>query len=118
MKLVSALAAIVATAANSQSIYDLFGTEQFHRAYFEANTDEITFEPFLELNWEAKARAALPWLNLDRPTPAQIARLSTFDSAGPQFRSVDFRASRFRHQSRILPLDLRGRHHSSPTGLP
>jgi hypothetical protein len=47
---------------------------------------------FQELNWEAKARAGLPWLNLDQPTPAQIARLSTFESAGPQFRSVDFRA--------------------------
>jgi len=92
MKLVSALAVIVATAAHSQSIYDLFGTDQFHRAYFEAKTNEITFEPFLEISWEDQARVALPWLNLDKPTPAQIARLSSFESAGPQFRSVDFRA--------------------------
>ena len=76
----------------AQSIHDLFGTETFHRAYFAPKTRDVTFEGFQELKWEAKARTALPWLNLDRPTPAQIARLSTFDSAGPQFRSVDFRA--------------------------
>ena len=92
MKLLSGLLAIFASAVQSQSIYDLFGTGQFHRAYFEANRNEVTFDPFQELNWEAKARIALPWLNLDRPTPPQIARLSTFESAGPQFRSVGFRA--------------------------
>src|SRR5690348_9730026 len=80
------------TAAQAQSIYDLFGTDRFHRAFFEGNTIEVTFEPFQELNWEAKARTALPWLDLDRPTPLQIARLPNFESAGPQFRSVDFRA--------------------------
>jgi hypothetical protein len=84
--------ALCASAAQAQSIYDLGGTDTFHRAYFEAKTDEVTFEPFQELDWEAKARTALPWLNLDRPTPAQIARLSTFESAGPQFRSMDFHA--------------------------
>jgi hypothetical protein len=83
---------ILATAVRSQSIHDLFGTDQFHRAYFQANLNEVTFEPFQDLPWEAKARTALPWLNLDRPTPAQIARLAPPESAGPQFRSVDFRA--------------------------
>jgi hypothetical protein len=81
-----------ATTAEAQSILDLSGTDQFHRAYFEANTKEVTFDSFQQFNWEAKARAALPWLNLDRPTPAQIARLKPFESAGPQFRTVDFRA--------------------------
>ena len=92
MKLLCGLLVIVASALQSQSIYDLFGTDQFHRAYLEVNSNEVTFDPFQELNWETKARIALPWLNLDRPTPPQIARLSTFESAGPQFRSVDFRA--------------------------
>jgi hypothetical protein len=92
MKLLSGLLVILATTVQSQSIHDLFGTDSFHRAYFEAKTNEVTFEPFQELAWEAKARTALPWLNLDRPTPRQIARLSTFESAGPQFRSVDFLA--------------------------
>jgi hypothetical protein len=92
MKLLSGLLVMVASAVQSQSIYDLFGTDQFHRAYLEANTNEVTFDPFQDLNWEAKARIALPWLNLDRPTSRQIARLSTFESAGPQFRAIDFRA--------------------------
>lgn len=92
MKLLSGLLIIAASAVQSQSIYDSFGTDQFHRAYLEGNNNEVNFDPFLELNWEAKARVALPWLNLDRPTPLQIARLSTFESAGPQFRSVGFRA--------------------------
>ena len=92
MKLLSGLLVIVASALQSQSIYDLFGTDQFHRAYIKANSNEVTFDPLQELNWEAKARIALPWLNLDRPTPPQVARLLAFESAGPQFRSIDFRA--------------------------
>jgi hypothetical protein len=92
MKLLAGLLVIFATAVQAQSIHELFGTDRFHRVYIEANTNEITFEPFKELNWETKARTALPWLNLDPPTPRQIARLSIFESAGPQFRSVDFRA--------------------------
>ncbi len=92
MKFLCGLLVFLAPAAWSQSVYDLFGTEKFHRAYLDAKTKDITFEPFQELNWDAKARGALPWLNLDRPTPGQIARLSTFESAGPQFRSVEFRA--------------------------
>ena len=92
MKLLSGLLVVVASAVQSQSIHDLFGSDQFHRAYVEAGSNEVTFDPFQELDWEGKARIALPWLNLNRPTPAQIARLSTFESAGPQFRSVGFRA--------------------------
>jgi hypothetical protein len=92
MKLLSGLLVIVASTLQSQSIYDLFGTDQFHRASLNANRNEVTFDPFQELNWEAKALIALPWLDLDRPTPAQIARLSAFESASPQFRSVGFRA--------------------------
>ena len=83
---------MLAGAVQAQSIHDLSGTDRFHRAYFEGNSGEVAFEPFQNLNWEAKARTALPRLNPERPTPAQIARLSTFESAGPQFRSVDFRA--------------------------
>lgn len=83
---------ILAAAVQAQSIHNLSGTDQFHRAYFDEKSHEVAFEPFQNLNWEAKARAALPWLNPDHPTPPQIARLSTFESAGPQFRSVDFRA--------------------------
>jgi hypothetical protein len=93
MKLLSSgLFVLFVTAVQAQSIHDLFGTDRFHRAYFEGNTMEVTFEPFQELNWEAKARTVLRWLDLDRPTPLQIARLSNFESAGPQFRSVDFHA--------------------------
>lgn len=84
--------AILAATAQAQSIHDIFGTKEFHRAYFAADTREVTFDGFQELDWEAKARAALPWLNLDHPTPPQVARLSTFESAGPQFRLIDFRA--------------------------
>ncbi len=83
---------VFAITLEAQSIHDPLDSDRFHRAYFDSNTNEITFEPFQELDWEAKARTALPWLNFDRPTPPQIARLSTFESAGPQFRSVDFRA--------------------------
>lgn len=90
--LYSGLVLIFATAAQAQPVDNLSGTDKFHRAYFEGKTNEISFEPFQELNWEVKARVALPWLNLDRPTPQQIARLSTSESAGLQFRSVDFRA--------------------------
>ena len=92
MKFVPVLLFIFADAVPCQSVYDLCGTDKFRRAYFASDTKEITFEPFQQLNWEAKARTSLPWLNLDRPTPPQIARLSPFESAGPQFRSVDFRA--------------------------
>jgi hypothetical protein len=82
----------IASAGWAQSIFDLSGTNQFHRAYFDPNTKEASFDTFHEIDWEAKARAALTWLNLDWPTPAQIARLKPFESAGPQFRTVDFRA--------------------------
>jgi hypothetical protein len=121
MKFLAGLFIFFATAVQPQSIHELFGTDKFHRAYAEATTNEITFEPFQELNWEAKARTALPWLNLDRPTRRQIARLSTFESAGPQFRSIDFRApldSRVSHVAYLLisgdgiiplrPVHLRG----------
>ncbi len=83
---------ILATAALAQVIHGSFGSEEFHRAFFEGKTGEISFEPFQKLNWETKARAALPWLNFDQATPAQVARLSTNEAAGPLFRSVDFRA--------------------------
>ena len=58
MKLLSGLLVIVASAVQSQSIHELFGTDQFHRAYIEANSNEVTFDPFQELKWEAKARIA------------------------------------------------------------
>jgi hypothetical protein len=91
MRLLSfALLVIFGATAQGQSVHDLFGTDKFHRAYIEPT--DVTFEPFQELAWEVKARAALPWLNLDRPTPLQIARLLVSESAGPQFRSIDFRA--------------------------
>src|SRR5437763_8018340 len=83
---------VLVAVLQGQSIHDLSGTDKFHRAYFEETPNEITFEPFQELNWEAKARTALQWLNLEQPTPSQITRLSSFESAGPQFRSIDFRA--------------------------
>jgi hypothetical protein len=92
MKLLPGLLIIVAPVLQSQSVYDLFGTDQFHRAYFRPNSKEVTFDAFEELNWAAKARVALPWLNFDAPTPTQIARLSSLESAGPRFRSVSFRA--------------------------
>ncbi len=66
---------ILPAPVQGQSVHELFGTDQFHRAYIEAS--DVTFEPFQELAWEAQARAALPWLNLDRPTPPQIARLAS-----------------------------------------
>jgi len=49
MKLLSGLLVIVASTLQSQSIYDLFGTDQFHRAYLEGNNDEVTFDSFREL---------------------------------------------------------------------
>jgi len=97
-----ALLVIFGATAQGQSVHELFGTDQFHRAYIEAS--DVTFEPFQELAWEAQARAALPWLNLDRPTPPQIARLSVSESAGPQFRSVDFRAPLDRAVRRVTYL--------------
>jgi len=63
-----ALLVIFGATAQGQSVHDLFGGDKFHRAYIEAS--DVTFEPFQELPWEAQARAALPWLNLDRPTPS------------------------------------------------
>jgi hypothetical protein len=109
--LYSAFLFIVPAAVQAQSIHDLSGTDQFHRAYFEGKSDEVAFEPFQNLNWEAKARTALPWLNLDQPTPPQIARLSTFESAGPRFRSVDFRTPLDAAVSRVKYLLI------TPTGV-
>jgi len=88
----SGVLAMVATSVQGQPIHGSFGSEQFHRAFLEEKTGELSFEPFQRLNWQAKARASLTWLNFDQPTPAQIARMSSFESAGPFFRSVDFRA--------------------------
>jgi hypothetical protein len=90
--LFAALLALMATTVHAQPISDLFDTDRFHAAYLGAPASEVTFKPFQELNWEAYAHRILPWLNPDHPTPAQIARLSTFEAAGPQFRSVEFRA--------------------------
>lgn len=87
-----ALAAVFATAAQAQPVRDLFDTDRFHGALLDERTGEVTFKPFQELDWEAKARTALGWLNLDRPTPEQMARLATNEGAGPQYRYVDFRA--------------------------
>src|SRR4051794_25131304 len=82
------LALIMLNAAQAQPLSDLFGTETFHRAYFEGN--EIRFDPFQQLNWEALARTAFPRLNFDRATSAQIARLEATESAGAAFRSASF----------------------------
>src|SRR5437763_16521441 len=113
MKPACASFVLFATAVQAQSIHDLFGTDTFRRAFIDANTNEVTFEPFQELHWEAHARAALAWLNLGRPTPPQIARPSTFARAGPEFRSVDFPAPldrpgsratyRFRYAPGLIP---------------
>jgi hypothetical protein len=59
MKLLSGLLVIVASTLQSQSIYDLFGTDQFHRAYLEGNNDEVTFDSFRELNWEPQSSLSL-----------------------------------------------------------
>ena len=68
------------------------GTDQFHHAFYDEYKNEVTFEPFQEINWEANARATLTWLNLDRPTPGQIARLSFNESNGRESRFIDYRA--------------------------
>jgi hypothetical protein len=74
----------------------LSGTDRFHQAFFEASAsdpaNEVSFEPFQEINWEAKARTSLTWLNLDRPTPGQIARLRLDEGGGRRSRWVEFRA--------------------------
>jgi len=80
-----------AASGRAQPLADLYDTDRFHWARFDSSR-EITFRSFQELDWEAKARAALTWLNLDHPTKAQIARLQEFEPAGPQFRRIDFRA--------------------------
>jgi hypothetical protein len=92
IKLASVLLVVFCAEGQAQSIHDLFGTETFHRAYFDTRKNELTFEPFHDVKWEAKARQALTWLNLDQPTPAQIARLSTSEGAGPALRFIDFNA--------------------------
>jgi len=87
---------IFGTTLQAQPNEILLGTDRFHRAFFEASTNdpmkEVTFEPFQELDWEAKARTALTWLNLDRPTPGQIARLWQEEGEGHETHPVDFRA--------------------------
>ena len=70
MRLLSpALLAIIATTVQAQPILDLFDTDRFHAAFFDAPTNEVTFKPFQELNWEAKAHRAFAWLNLDQLKP-------------------------------------------------
>ena len=86
------LLATLAAAVEAQVIHGSYGSEEFRRAYVEGKTGEVIFEPFQRLKWEDKARAALTWLNIDEPTPAQVARMQKFESAGPLFRSVEFRA--------------------------
>ena len=84
--------ALLATTLLAQPILDLFDTDRFHATFFDAATNEVTFKSFQELNWDARAHKALPWLNFDRPSSAQISRLSWNETGGPQSRSVDFRA--------------------------
>jgi hypothetical protein len=59
------LPGIFRATAQGQS-HELFGTDKFRRAC--TATSEVTFEQFQDLAWIPRARAALPWLNLDRPT--------------------------------------------------
>jgi len=86
------LAAVCAAGIQAQPTYDKDGTERFHKAFYDERANEVSFEPFQEINWDAKARAVLTWLNLDLPTPAQITRLAESEGAGRQYRTVDFRA--------------------------
>jgi hypothetical protein len=80
---------LLATAAHAQPADVLMGTDRFHHAFYDEYKNEVTFEPFQEVDWEANARATLTWLNLDRPTPEQIARLS--------HNEIDSREGRFIH---------------------
>jgi hypothetical protein len=70
----------------------LSGTDVFHHAFFDERTNEVTFEPFQELDWQARARTVLTWLNPDRPTPGQIARLLANQGADQPCCLVYFRA--------------------------
>ncbi len=59
-----------------------FGTERFHRAFYDERSREIRWESFQPVNWEAKARIYLKTFSIDRPTPAQIRRLK--DKSTPE----------------------------------
>jgi hypothetical protein len=106
-----------AQAAQGQADHDTPGGSRYHAAQYDANTHEVTFDQFAEINWEAKARAALAWLNFDHTTPKQIARLHD-EIAGPEYRSVDFDAPLDPTiEPRPVPSDLRNRsrpHRASP----
>lgn len=86
------LLALSAGTVQAQPILDLFDNDRFHAAFFATPGNEITFKPFQELDWEAKAHRVLTWLNLDQPTPSQIGRLSISEPAGRQYRSTEFYA--------------------------
>jgi hypothetical protein len=83
---------IIATTVQAQPDDLLSGTDRFHHAFYDRFTNEVTFEPFQEINWEAKARTTLKWLNLDKPTHGQIARLRVEEGEDETYRSVEFRA--------------------------
>jgi len=86
------LLVILATTIQAQPDDVLSGTDRFHHAFFNEQTNELTFEPFQQLDWEANARATLTWLNLDRPTPEQIARLRYNEMNGRESRFIDYLA--------------------------
>ncbi len=92
MKLSILLFLLLPSGARAQTLANLFDTDRFHAAFFDPATGKFTFRPFQEIDWEAHARRALPWLNLDHPAPAQIARLSSNEGGGPQFRYAQFPA--------------------------
>lgn len=86
------LLVILAATAHGQPTDVLMGTDRFHHAFYNEYKNELTFEPFQRIDWEAKARTTLTWLNLDRPTPGQIARLSFNESNGRESRFIDYLA--------------------------
>jgi hypothetical protein len=57
-----------------------FGTDRFHRAFYDEPSRQIRWEPFHEIDWEAKARAYLKGFHIDRPTAAELSRLK--DTSG------------------------------------
>jgi hypothetical protein len=70
------LTALVSACGQAQTPVDLpYGTDRFHRAFYDEPTRQIRWEPFHAIAWEAKARAYLKGFNVDRPTPTQIDRL-------------------------------------------
>ena len=67
----------------------------------------VSFEPFVALDWKAKAVAALKWLKVDGPSAPQIALLK-IRLPDPKDLGSDPDTAELRFQSSLDPLAARG----------